>query len=530
MRFLSNVSIKSKLRLAFGLMVLLVMAMSFLVVREVGAVNDRFGAFVHGIRARADEAHAVRQAVDLRAISARNLVLVSTAHDADFEKEAVVKAHAAVGEHLQRLKGLAQGDDVPANVRDQIQVIDDIEHRYGPVALAIVDLALRGDKAEAMEKMNRECRPLLNELINATDSYNKITEARTQLAIDEAEATFKTKKRRLWLGCLFFAGLAAWMAYLIIQAIVKPLDRALEVIDRIGSGDLTATITIASKDEFGHLMQCLQSMKVSLIQVVGQVRQGAQSVTAASTEIAEGNQDLSARTESQASALEETASSMEELSSTVRQNAENARIANQMAAQASGVAEQGGEVVTQVVDTMKAITESSHKIADIINVIDSIAFQTNILALNAAVEAARAGEQGRGFAVVASEVRNLAGRSAEAAKQIKTLIHESVERVERGSLLVDKAGTTMLEVVGSIRRVTDIMGEISAASTEQSLGVAQVGEAVMQMDQATQQNAALVEQMAAAASSLRHQAQELVKGVSLFKLDHAVDVLALNPT
>jgi hypothetical protein len=251
---------------------------------------------------------------------------------------------------------------------------------------------------------------------------------------------------------------------------------------------------------------------------VRSVRQGSESVSTASAEIAQGNNDLSARTESQASSLEETAASMEQLSATVKQNAHSAREANQLAANASLVAQNGGEVVGQVVHTMRDINESSRRIADIISVIDGIAFQTNILALNAAVEAARAGEQGRGFAVVASEVRALAGRSAEAAREIKSLISASVEKVEQGTSLVDTAGTTMTEVVSSIRRVTDLMGEIDSASNEQAMGVAQVGEAVSQMDQVTQQNAALVEEMAAAASSLKMQAQELVQTVAVFKL------------
>ena len=267
------------------------------------------------------------------------------------------------------------------------------------------------------------------------------------------------------------------------------------------------------------LMTQLAAMKEGLAQVVAQVRRSSESVAMASSEIAQGNQDLSARTESQASALEETAASMEQLGATVRQNAESASQANALARSASDVAVRGGEVVGQVVQTMKGINESSQRIADIIGVIDGIAFQTNILALNAAVEAARAGEQGRGFAVVASEVRSLAGRSAEAAKEIKQLISASVERVEQGSAMADQAGETMTEVVQSIRRVTDLMGEINAASSEQASGVAQVGEAVTQMDQATQQNAALVEEMAAAAGSLSSQAQELVQAVAVFKLD-----------
>jgi methyl-accepting chemotaxis protein-1 (serine sensor receptor) len=315
---------------------------------------------------------------------------------------------------------------------------------------------------------------------------------------------------------VFVVGVVAAVRF--SRTITRPIQQSLSLAQAVAAGDLTYTHQASGKDELARLLQALVRMQESLAEVVARVRHGSEGVATASAEIAQGNQDLSARTETQASALEETAASMEELSSTVKQNADNARQANQLAQSASTVAVQGGEVVAQVVDTMKGINDSSKKIADIISVIDGIAFQTNILALNAAVEAARAGEQGRGFAVVASEVRSLASRSAEAAKEIKTLINDSVGRVEQGSALVDKAGTTMSAVVASIRRVTDIMGEISAASSEQSSGVSQVGEAVTQMDQATQQNAALVEEMAAAAASLKLQAQELVQTVSVFRL------------
>ncbi|MBX9960641.1 MAG: Cache 3/Cache 2 fusion domain-containing protein [Burkholderiaceae bacterium] len=320
----------------------------------------------------------------------------------------------------------------------------------------------------------------------------------------------------LGMGLVLLIAVALY--FLVRHLVVAPLGRAVVAAQQLAEGDLTVRVRIDREDEIGTLTHAMNRIGVGLTDVVNRVRQGSDAVSIASAEIAQGNQDLSSRTESQASALEQTAASMEQLSSTVKQNAENARQANQLAQGASSVAVQGGQVVAQVVDTMKGINDSSRRIADIIAVIDGIAFQTNILALNAAVEAARAGEQGRGFAVVAGEVRNLAQRSAEAAKEIKALITESVGRVEQGTQLVDQAGQTMDEVVASIRRVTDIMGEISAASSEQSAGVAQVGEAVTNMDQATQQNAALVEEMAAAAGSLRSQAEELVRTVSVFKL------------
>ncbi|CAN7166359.1 methyl-accepting chemotaxis protein [Acidovorax sp. LjRoot66] len=328
------------------------------------------------------------------------------------------------------------------------------------------------------------------------------------------------QRQLLWqLGLLAVAlAVAVALGRTFVRSITVPLAQAVQLSNAVAQGDLRGTATAHGTDEVGQLMAALVQMRRQLTDVVSQVRGGSEGVATASAQIAQGNNDLSARTESQASALEETAASMEELSSTVRQNADSARQASALAGNARTIAVQSGDVVTQVVQTMQDISASSKKIADIIGVIDGIAFQTNILALNAAVEAARAGEQGRGFAVVASEVRSLAGRSAEAAREIRTLIHASVERVEQGNLLVERAGGTMHEVVAAIGRVNDIMGEISAASHEQSLGVAQVGEAVTQMDQATQQNAALVEEMAAAASSLQGQAEELVQVVSVFRV------------
>ena len=319
----------------------------------------------------------------------------------------------------------------------------------------------------------------------------------------------------LLLVCI---GIAVFVSWSLSHGITRGIEGARAAAQRIGEGDLSQALPQNRDDEIGHLFASLTQMQNSLIKVVAHVRQGSESVSTASSEIAQGNQDLSARTETQASALEQTAASMEQLGSAVRQNADHARHASQLATNASAVAQQGGDVVAQVVSTMKGINDASRKIADIIGVIDGIAFQTNILALNAAVEAARAGEQGRGFAVVAGEVRTLAGRSAEAAKEIKALINASVQQVDQGTSLVDQAGQTMQEIVTAIQQVTDIVAEISSASNEQSLGVSQVGEAVTQMDQVTQQNAALVEEMAAAAGSLKNQAQDLVQTVAVFNL------------
>ena len=317
------------------------------------------------------------------------------------------------------------------------------------------------------------------------------------------------------IGICFAAFMGIWLA----RGIVRPLADAVKVAGRIATGDLSEEIVVLTTNEIGMLFQSLKDMDHSLSKTVGEVRLGSEAIDVATREIARGNADLSARTEAQAGSLEETASSMEELTQTVRQNADNARQANQMVLSASSVAVKGGQVVSQVVDTMGSIKESSRKIADIIGVIDGIAFQTNILALNAAVEAARAGEQGRGFAVVAAEVRNLAQRSAGAAKEIKALIVDSVEKVDGGGKLVDEAGRTMEEIVDSVKRVADIMSEITAASQEQSSGIEEINRAITHMDEMTQQNAALVEQAAAAAESMQEQAHSLALTVSVFKLN-----------
>ncbi|WP_151636937.1 methyl-accepting chemotaxis protein [Noviherbaspirillum aerium] len=355
---------------------------------------------------------------------------------------------------------------------------------------------------------------------------------------DAARRDFERNQRiHYWVkiscatGIVFAVLLGMLICLWLVHAIAKPLAAAVDVARRVAAGDLDNDIVVETKDETGQLLQALKDMNASLVRIVREVRSGTETIATASGQIASGNQDLSARTETQASSLEETASSMEELTSTVKQNADSAEQANRLALSASEVAVRGGAVVTQVVDTMGSINASARRIVDIIGVIDSIAFQTNILALNAAVEAARAGEQGRGFAVVATEVRQLAQRSAAAAKEIKTLIDDSVEKVDTGARLVDEAGATMQEIVDSVRRVTDIMGEISVASKEQTDGIQQVNQAINQMDEVTQQNAALVEEAAAAAASLQDQAVSLTHVVSIFKLsdDHAPAAAMVAP-
>jgi methyl-accepting chemotaxis protein len=516
---MKNMTVRAKLTWAFGGLSLMVLLISGLAMKSLSDANARFAQYVNGSNKRANVAQQVRESVDLRAIAARNLVLVTKPEDIALEQATVTKAHEAVTANLTELKRLAEF--VSPEGRAMIAEIDKIEQTYAPVALGIVDLALQNRTEEATAKIDNDCRPLLAALIKVTNAYSEFATRNAAELVDASKAEYESQRNRLIAGCLMVLVGAVVAGVLITRSLTRALGAEPEdlsaAVGRVSEGDLTANFAVRSGDKTS-VMAAVLRMQTSLTKVVASVRQGSESVSTASSEIASGNDDLSARTEQQASALQETAASMEQLSSTVRQNADNAKQANQLAMSASTVAIKGGNVVGEVVETMKGINEASSKIADIISVIDGIAFQTNILALNAAVEAARAGDQGRGFAVVASEVRSLAGRSADAAKEIKNLINASVERVEQGTTLVDQAGITMTEVVTSIKRVTDLMGEISAASSEQSQGVAQVGEAVTQMDQATQQNAALVEEMAAAASSLKSQAQDLVQTVAVFKL------------
>ena len=483
----------------------------------ISRLNNSLDVYEHQVLGTV-AAHKKVAQIDARfstAIQEWKNVLLRGKEPKDLDKywTAHLKEMQAVQDGLKELDKMQLDGDAKATLQKLDRAIPVVGEAYKKALeefkAAGFDSAV-GDKAARGK--DRESDTLMQEL----------KEKLSQAEVDTSAAATKDANRSTLLALVVMVvvtviGLAG--AVWLSRQIVTSLSQAVDVAKQVADGNLSVPITVDGKDECAMMMQSLHDMQTNLSSLVINVRQGSEGVATASAEIAQGNNDLSARTEQQASALEETAASMEELSSTVKQNADSARTANQLAQSASSVAVQGGKVVDQVVETMKGINESSRKISDIISVIDGIAFQTNILALNAAVEAARAGEQGRGFAVVASEVRSLAGRSAEAAKEIKSLINASVERVEHGTALVDQAGTTMTEVVDSIRRVTDIMGEISAASNEQSMGVAQVGEAVTQMDQATQQNAALVEEMAAAASSLKSQAQDLVQVVAAFKVD-----------
>ncbi|MCC7682635.1 methyl-accepting chemotaxis protein [Janthinobacterium sp. FW305-128] len=376
-----------------------------------------------------------------------------------------------------------------------------------------------GQEAEAEKAFQGIFVPGSTKYLKVVNDMLQHQRASIDTTAREIDDVAKTSRNLLLTLAVLALGFGVVCAWLLTMGIVRPLRTAVDIARKVADGDLTAQIDASAKDETGQLLQALKDMNTSLLNIVSEVRTGTDSIATSSTEIAAGNQDLSSRTEEQAGSLEETASSMEELTSTVKQNADNARQANQLAASAAQVAVKGGEVVAQVVGTMESINASSNKIVDIISVIDGIAFQTNILALNAAVEAARAGEQGRGFAVVASEVRNLAQRSASAAKEIKTLIGASVEQVNAGSMLVAQAGSTMNDIVDSVQRVSDIITEITAASSEQSVGIDEINRAIGQMDAVTQQNAALVEESAAAAESMQHQAHNLAQVVSVFKLN-----------
>ena len=517
----TTMTVKAKLFTAFGLMSALLSVIVVMAWLALEHESDTFERYVHGVNARATLVAKVRQAVDARAIAARNLVLVNSPADIETERLAVLAAHKAATEHLAALVSLGQAPEVSAKARGLITEIARVEGAYAPVALNIVDAALKGRREQANQQMNEACRPLLAQLVKATDDYSSYTALRSSQIIEESD------KKVAWELARFLAVSAVSLLTALVAGslITRSLTRALgaepdalsAAAERVASGDLRGTLGDA-RAPTGSVLASLERMQGSLVGIVQQVRDASECISTGTTQIAIGNADLSQRTEEQASALQQTAATMDQLGTTVRHNADNAAQANELASTAQETATRGGQVVGDMIATMREIDASSKKIGDIIGTIDSIAFQTNILALNAAVEAARAGEQGRGFAVVASEVRTLAKRCADAAKEIKGLISASVAQVENGSRLVDHAGTTMQEVVTAVQRVSGIVAEISVASREQSTGVGQVGQAVAQIDTVTQQNAALVEESAAAAESLRRQASELVAAVAVFSL------------
>jgi methyl-accepting chemotaxis protein len=513
---LSNTKISVKLGGAFLIMVLLTAVIGGFSLFELARINANTEEMASNWLPSIKYASEMQSLLnDLRQAETQHAMAV-VAEDKKVEADRITADKGKLAEVGRKFEALM---NAPADKQVWSKFGKDLAAYYVVSTKLLTMSDIGPAEAQATtELLNGESRTSFKTLFKNIEDMNALNSQGADAAYSGAKETYAGAMWRVVLLLAVTVALAAVMALWITRQITKPIRAAVGAAKEFADGNLTHVLRPRGTDEPAQLLHALESMRLALSKVVTNVRHGSDGVATASAEIAQGNHDLSARTENQASALEQTAASMEELGSTVKQNADNARQANQLAMSASTVAIRGGDVVEQVVETMKGINEASRKISDIISVIDGIAFQTNILALNAAVEAARAGEQGRGFAVVASEVRSLAGRSAEAAKEIKNLIGASVERVERGTTLVDQAGVTMTEVVSSIKRVTDIMGEISAASNEQALGVTQVGEAVTQMDQATQQNAALVEEMAAAASALKSQAQDLVQVVAAFKL------------
>ncbi len=516
MNILSRLKIGPRLMLGFGCVLVLTLAVGLFAIDRIGKVNEATRDLAtNGLVAMRALGEYSADVATVRRAEALH-VMATKAEDFDREEKRIAENKAESAEAWKRYK-------VTATTEAELALVQEIERAeknyYDALARVVAVPRSGADRtAEAQALYKGESRDAFNALIAAVDKDIEFQSKGGELAYKGSQSDYESTRLAvvgLLLGALALGGV---LALLITRSITAPIAQAVKVAETVAAGDLTSDVRSDSQDETGQLLAALRKMNDSLVTIVGQVRHSSDSIATGSTQIATGNADLSQRTEEQASNLQQTAASMEQLTATVKQNADTARQATQLAGSASQAATQGGHVVAQVVSTMGEITDSSRKIADIIGVIDGIAFQTNILALNAAVEAARAGEQGRGFAVVAGEVRTLAQRSAAAAKEIKALIGTSVEKVENGSRLVHEAGQSMDEIVAQVKRVNDLISEISAASVEQSSGIGQIGDAVSQLDKVTQQNAALVEESAAAAESLKHQAANLAQTVSVFKL------------
>jgi methyl-accepting chemotaxis protein len=512
---IKNWKIGTRLGVGFTLMSVLLLMISVVSFVRLNATQAEIDLILKDRYPKVGMVGEVQNNLAAMARMSRNMLIAGATGDSKKEADGIAKARSAGQQTLDELKKLITDGK-------GLQLVNQMESAkaaYFKLLDEYLELIPQFRFDEADELLQTQLQPAEADYLNRLDALANFQGELMNQAGENVEGTVSAAKTMIVVISAIATVLGVLINILTTRSIVTPVRQAVQVAQTVAAGDLTSRIEAESRDEMGQLLDSLKEMNDGLVKIVGQVRTGTQAIATASGQIAAGNQDLSSRTEEQASSLEETASSMEELTSTVKRNADNARQANQLALAASHVAAKGGDVVAEVVNTMGSINESSKKIVDIISVIDGIAFQTNILALNAAVEAARAGEQGRGFAVVATEVRNLAQRSASAAKEIKELINASVEKVESGSKLVTEAGSTMEEVVSSVRRVTDIMAEITAASQEQSAGIEQVNQAISQMDEVTQQNAALVEEAAAAAQSLQDQAAELASLVSTFRLE-----------
>ncbi|RFB71335.1 HAMP domain-containing protein [Herbaspirillum sp. 3R11] len=521
MAFIRNLKVGVRLGAAFGIVVLLLMVVAATAVIKITNINGAVDQMMNERYLKVRLAFEVRDGLDEQIRYLRGIVIDTTRPE--FNKvryERLDEASRKTQEAINKI----DANQVTEVGRKRVKALADAARNFDAAKLEVITQARAGNADAAADAVLRKLLPSQNAFLESANSFVEVQDKQLRMAGASAFAEGTTAINVI-LACSALAVLASLcLGFVLTRSIVRPLGEAVRMAQRVAAGDLGSIIEVKSRDETGQLMDALKHMNHNLHRIVSEVRTGTDTITTASGEIASGNLDLSARTEQQAGSIEETASAIEQMTSTVKQNADNAHQANQLAVSASGIAVQGGEVMAQVVSTMNDIDTSSRKIVDIIGVIDGIAFQTNILALNAAVEAARAGEQGRGFAVVASEVRSLAQRSAAAAKEIKSLIDDSVAKVDDGSKLVGKAGATMEQVVASVRRVTNIVAEISAASREQRTGIEEINRAITQMDGVTQQNAALVEQAAAAAQSMQEQAERLSQAVSIFKLGAAVAV------